>query len=122
MIKNTRLAHRRGVKTRIRKKIKGTPERPRLVVYKSLSHLYAQVVDDSQARTLVSCSSRSKDLRESIATLKGQKEKARSIGQHVAKKALEKKITTIVFDRNGYMYHGIVKSLADGAREGGLKF
>jgi large subunit ribosomal protein L18 len=122
MIKSTRNAQRQGVKSRIRKKIRGTTERPRLVVYKSLTHVYAQVVDDSQARTLVACSSLSKDLKETLTALKGQKEKAKSLGQHIAKMAIGKNITTVVFDRNGYLYHGIVKSIADGAREGGLKF
>ena len=122
MIKNTRNEHRMGVKSRIRKKIRGTTERPRLVVYRSISHVYAQVVDDSQAKTLVACSSLSKDLKETIGALKGHKEKAKSLGQHIAKLAIGKSIKTVVFDRNGYLYHGIVKSLADGAREGGLKF
>jgi large subunit ribosomal protein L18 len=122
MIKSRRNAQRQGVKSRIRKKIRGTSERPRLVIYKSLSHVYAQVVDDSQAKTLVAASSMSKDLKDTLAALKGQREKAKSLGQHIAKMAIGKNITTVVFDRNGYLYHGIVKSLADGAREGGLKF
>ena len=122
MIKSTRHQHRMGVKSRIRKKIRGTTERPRLVIYKSLSHVYAQVVDDSQAKTLVACSSLTKDLKDSLGAIKGQREKAKSLGQHIAKLAIGKNITTVVFDRNGYLYHGIVKSLADGAREGGLKF
>jgi large subunit ribosomal protein L18 len=122
MIKNTRREHRMGVKSRIRKKIRGTTGRPRLVVYRSISHIYAQVVDDSQAKTLVACSSLTKDLKEKLGALKGQKEKAKSLGQHIAKLAIGKNISTVVFDRNGYLYHGVVKSLADGAREGGLKF
>lgn len=122
MIKNTRREKRLGVKSRIRKKIRGTTERPRLVVYRSLSHLYAQVVDDTQSRTIVAASSLSKDLKGTLAAVKGQREKAKTLGQHIAKMAIGKNITTVVFDRNGYLYHGIVKSLADGAREGGLKF
>lgn len=122
MIRNTRTEKRMGVKSRIRKKIRGTTERPRLVVFRSLSHIYAQVVDDSQAKTLVACSSLSKDLKAPIGALKGQKEKAKSLGQQIAKLAIGKNIRTVVFDRNGYLYHGVVKSLADGAREGGLKF
>jgi large subunit ribosomal protein L18 len=122
MIKSTRNEHRMGVKSRIRKKIRGTTERPRLVVYRSLSHVYAQVVDDSQAKTLVACSSLTKELRDTLGALKGQREKAKSLGQQIAKLAIGKNIRTVVFDRNGYLYHGIVKSLADGAREGGLKF
>ncbi len=122
MIKSTRREKRLGVKSRIRKKIRGSSERPRLVVYRSLSHLYAQVVDDTQARTLVACSSLSKDLKDTLGALKGQKDKAKSLGQHIAMLAIGKDIRTVVFDRNGKLYHGIVKSLADGAREGGLKF
>ena len=122
MIKNTRTEHRMGVKSRIRKKIRGTTERPRLVIYRSISHVYAQVVDDSQAKTIVACSSLSKELKDALGALKGQKEKAKSLGKHIANLAIGKNITTVVFDRNGYLYHGIVKSLADGAREGGLKF
>ncbi len=122
MINSRRRARRLGVKSRIRKKIRGTAERPRLVVFRSISHLYVQVVDDSVAKTLVACSSLSKDLKESLAAVKGQREKAKSLGQQIAKLAIEKNIKTVVFDRNGYNYHGVVKSLADGAREGGLTF
>lgn len=122
MIKSNRRKNRLGVKSRIRKKVRGTTERPRLVVYRSISHLYVQVVDDTVARTLVACSSLSKELKESLSALKGQREKAKSLGQQIARMAIEKNIKTVVFDRNGYHYHGIVKSLADGAREGGLTF
>ena len=122
MINDRRREKRLGAKSRIRKKIRGTPERPRLVVFRSISHLYVQVVDDSAARTLVACSSLSKDMKESLGAIKGQREKARSLGQRIARMAIEKNIKTVVFDRNGYHFHGIVKSLADGAREGGLTF
>ena len=122
MIKSRRREKRLGVKSRIRKKIRGTDERPRLVVYRSISHLYVQVVDDTVAKTLVACSSLSKDMKDSLGGLKGQRERAKSLGQHIARMAMVKNIRTVVFDRNGFLFHGIVKSLADGAREGGLKF
>jgi large subunit ribosomal protein L18 len=110
------------VKSRIAKKIRGTSERPRLVVYRSLHHMYAQVIDDSQAKTLVAASSLEKALREDVKGAKGQKEVAKKVGLAVAKKAVAQNIKKVVFDRNGYLYHGVVKSLADGAREAGLEF
>ncbi len=110
------------VKERIAKKIRGTSERPRLVVYRSLHHMYAQVIDDSQAKTIVSASSLGKDLRDDLKGVKGQKEVAKRVGMAVAKKAVQQNIKKVVFDRNGYLYHGVVKSLADGAREAGLEF
>lgn len=122
MINDRRRQRRLGVKSRIRRKIRGTSERPRLIVFRSISHLYVQVVDDSVAKTLVACSSLTKDLKEPLAAAKGQREKAKVLGQRIAKMAMEKNIKTVVFDRNGYHYHGVVKSLADGAREGGLTF
>lgn len=122
MINKSRIEQRRSVKTRIAKKIRGTAERPRLTVYRSLHHLYAQVVDDTHARTIVAASTLSTDLRDDAKQAKGLKEMAKRIGMSVAKKAIEKNIKQVVFDRNGYLYHGIVKSIADGAREAGLKF
>lgn len=108
---------RKKRKIRIRKKVFGTPERPRLVVYKSNRYIYAQIIDDEKGHTLVSYSS---------LTMKGDKklnkETAKEVGVQIAKLAIEKNITKVVFDRNGYLYHGRVKALADGAREGGLKF
>lgn len=103
-------------KNRIRAKISGTATRPRLSVFRSLKNNYAQLIDDENGVVLASSSDlKSKD--------KGTKtEKAKKVGEEIAKKAAEKKITTIVFDRNGYKYHGRIKALADGAREGGLKF
>jgi large subunit ribosomal protein L18 len=121
MIKKSRVNQRAHVKTRIRKKIYGTTERPRLTVYRSLHHLYAQVVDDSQAKTIVSASTIAKEVREALKGVKGRKNRAKQIGMEVAKRAIEKNIKTVVFDRNGYLYHGVVKSLADGAREAGLE-
>ncbi len=122
MIKKSRSAQRAKVKTRIRTKIHGTTERPRLTVYRSLHHLYAQVVDDTTSKTIASASTLSKEIRESLKAVKGRKNVAKQVGKEVAKRALEAKIKRVVFDRNGYLYHGIVKSLADGAREGGLEF
>ncbi|AFS79250.1 50S ribosomal protein L18 [Gottschalkia acidurici 9a] len=104
---------------RIRKTVSGAPERPRLNVYRSLNHIYAQVIDDVAGKTLVSASTLEKDLNLSST---GNKEAAKEVGKLVAKKALEKGIETVVFDRAGYLYHGRVKELAEGAREAGLKF
>jgi large subunit ribosomal protein L18 len=122
MINKSRALQRQKVRTRIRKKIRGTTEQPRLVIYRSLNHVYAQIVDDSRSATIASASSLSPDLRDELKSIKGKKEIAKRVGKSVAQKATEKKVTTVVFDRNGYIYHGIVKSLAEGAREGGLKF
>jgi large subunit ribosomal protein L18 len=103
---------------RVRSKISGTAECPRLNVYRSLSNIYAQLIDDVKGVTLVSASSVEKDFGDS----KGNKEEARKVGQLIAKRAVEKGIENCVFDRGGYIYHGRVKELAEGAREGGLKF
>ena len=107
-------------KQRIRKKISGTPERPRLVVFRSNSHMYAQVVDDTTGNTLVSSSTLA--LIKAGEKVKMDKESAAKVGKDVAAKAKEKNILKVVFDRNGYLYHGRIKALADGAREGGLQF
>ena len=109
-------------KKKIRKTISGTSLRPRLSVYRSLDNIYAQLIDDATGRTLVAASSLSKELAEEIKNLKGKVSKSKLVGNLVAKKALENNITTVVFDRNGYKYHGRVKAVAEGAREGGLKF
>ncbi len=106
---------------RMRNHIQGTPERPRLNVFRSASNIFVQVIDDTKGVTLVSASSIDKDLKEKAEGL-NKTETAKMIGQEVAKKSLAKGIETVVFDRGGYLYHGRVKSLADGAREGGLKF
>jgi large subunit ribosomal protein L18 len=122
MIRKDRQARRERIKQHIRKTIRGTGEQPRLTIYRSLHHLYAQVVDDVNGKTLASASTLSKDLRDSLKQVKGQKELAKKLGNAVAKKAIEKNIKKVIFDRNGYLYHGIVRALADGAREGGLEF
>ena len=106
-------------KARIRKKVNGTAERPRLAIYKSLKHIYAQIVDDSIGHTLVAASTLSEAF-EGDATC--NKEAARKVGKLIAKRALEKNITSVSFDRSGYIFHGRVKELADGAREQGLIF
>ena len=103
---------------RVRTKISGTPERPRLCVYRSNTNLYVQVIDDVAGKTLVSCSTLDKDIK----TKHANKEAAKEVGTMIAKKALEKNIETVVFDRGGYIYHGVIKELAEAAREGGLKF
>ncbi len=103
---------------RVRAKISGTAQKPRLCVFRSNSNIYAQIIDDVAGKTLVSASSLDKDFEGSGSN----KEAAKKVGLAVAKKALDNGIETVVFDRGGYLYHGRVKELADGAREGGLKF
>ena len=107
-------------KPRIRKKISGTEVRPRLVVFRSNQHLYAQLVDDVNGVTIASSSTQV--LNKDGETLKANRESATKVGKDIAAKALEKKIEAVVFDRSGYIYHGKIKALADGAREAGLKF
>lgn len=119
--KNNRI-RREKIKVTIRKKIFGTTERPRLSIYRSLNEIYGQIIDDTTGKTLVSASSNANDAKEIVAGAKSKVEKSVLVGKLLAKKAIEKNITTVVFDRNGYLYHGRVKALADGAREGGLKF
>lgn len=103
---------------RVRAKINGTASRPRLCVFRSLSNIYAQVIDDTCGKTLVSASSVEKD----FGMYGGNKDAAKKVGELVAKRAVEKGITEVVFDRGGYIFHGRVKELADAAREAGLKF
>ena len=110
---------RRTIKARIRRRLAGTPARPRLVVFKSGKHIYAQVVDDSAGRTLTATSSRDKVLGVASG---GNVAAAKAVGLAIAGKAKEIGIEQVVFDRGGYLYHGRVKALADAAREGGLKF
>ena len=116
----TKDERRRRRKIRIRKKLSGTPERPRLVVFRSNRHIYAQLVDDLAGQTLASSSTLT--LAKGGEAVKLDRDTAAKVGKDIAAKAQEKAIGTVVFDRNGYMYHGRVKALADGAREGGLKF
>ena len=119
--KINRSKERLRIHTRIRKKVLGTPQRPRLCVYRSLGHIYAQVVDDLSGITLVSASSLDKDLRAEV-TIGGNISAAKSVGKAIAGRAISKGIEAVVFDRGGYIYHGRVKALAEAAREGGLKF
>jgi large subunit ribosomal protein L18 len=106
---------------RIRKRLQGTGEKPRLTVYKSLNHIYAQLIDDAAGKTILSASTLEKEIRTDLKH-GGNLAAAKKVGASLAQKALGKKITTVVFDRAGYQYHGCVKALADAAREQGLKF
>lgn len=106
---------------RVRKRVVGTPERPRLNVFRSLKHIYAQIVDDTRGITLVSASTLSPELRGSLSG-GGNREAASAVGKLIAEKALQKGIKKVVFDRAGYLYHGRVKTLAEAARENGLEF
>ncbi|ACY47755.1 50S ribosomal protein L18 [Rhodothermus marinus] len=108
---------RARVKRGLKKKIRGTPERPRLCVYRSNKHIYAQVIDDTRGHTLAAASSLEKDMPSGTKT-----EISREVGRRVAQRALAANVTQVVFDRNAYKYHGRVKALAEGAREGGLQF
>ncbi len=106
---------------RIRKRIFGTPDRLRLNVYRSLKHIYAQIIDDTKGHTLVSASTLEPDIREKIKGL-SKTERAKIVGKVLAERAIAQGITKVVFDRGGYKYHGRVRALAEGAREGGLQF
>ena len=116
--KINRKATRQRRHLRVRRKISGTAECPRLCVYRSNTNLYAQIIDDVAGVTLVSASTLDKDVK----TKHANKEAAKEVGALVAKKAIEKNIKTVVFDRGGYIYHGVVKELAEAAREAGLEF
>jgi large subunit ribosomal protein L18 len=122
MISKNRTANRKRSKVHIRMSVSGTTERPRLTVFRSLRHVYVQVVDDSTGKTLLGVSDVSKDLADQLKEVKGQVAIGKKVGQLVARKAAEKNIAQVVFDRNGFRYHGVVKAVAEGAREGGLKF
>src|SRR5688572_12389442 len=117
MANTSRALIREAIHRRIRRKVRGSSERPRLAVYRSINHIYAQVVDDQKGQTIVSASSIEKDLRGSSG---GNIEAARRIGKAIAERALEKGIESVVFDRGGYLYHGRIKALTDAAREAGL--
>lgn len=116
------ITRREKIKFKIRKKIRGTAERPRLVVYRSLNHIYAQLVNDDEGKTLLSASTLEKGILEKVKDIKGKIGKSKIVGQVIAEKALQSNIKKVVFDRNGYLYHGRVKAVADGAREKGLEF
>jgi large subunit ribosomal protein L18 len=106
---------------RIRKKVKGTPQKPRLAVFKSERHIYAQIIDDTKGHTLVSASTLDKELRQRLSKTYNV-EAAKEVGRLIAQRALSLGIKTVVFDRGGFKYHGRIKALADAAREAGLKF
>ncbi len=115
----SKLIQRQKIRYRIRKKVAGTSAKPRLSVFRSNAEIYAQLIDDDNAVTLVSASSRDKDIAAQKVT---KTEKSKLVGAVIARKAIELGLTTCVFDRGGNLYHGRVKSVADGAREGGLQF
>ena len=119
MVKKTdRKMERQRRHIRVRRKISGTAERPRLCVYRSNNNIYVQIIDDVAGKTLVQASTLDKEIK----TKHSNKEAAKEVGTLIAKRATEKKIEDVVFDRGGYIYHGVVKELAEAAREGGLKF
>jgi large subunit ribosomal protein L18 len=117
MAQKKRAEIRRGVHTRIRKKVSGTAERPRLAVFRSLNHIYAQVIDDVSGKTLAAASTTEKDLK---GTTGGNIEAAQKVGKTVAERALAAGVSNVVYDRGGYLYHGRVKALLDATREAGL--
>ncbi len=116
-----KIQRRVRIKMRIRKVVSGTAERPRMSVFRSNKQIYVQIIDDQTGSTLLSASSKDKEIATEVAG-KNKSEVAAIVGKLVAKRSAEKGITTVSFDRNGYLYHGRVKMLADAAREGGLKF
>jgi len=117
MAQKTKTDIRKGVHTRIRKKVQGSTERPRLAVYRSLNHIYAQVIDDTSGKTLATASTTEKALAGKTG---GNVEAAKTVGKAIAERALGAGISTVVFDRGGYLYHGRVKALLDATREAGL--
>jgi large subunit ribosomal protein L18 len=121
MTSHKKAAGRAKRKKRVRSNVFGEPERPRLSVYRSIGHVYAQIIDDVSGRTLAAASSKSKDISEQLKN-GGNIAAAKQVGKLIGEKAKSAEITQVVFDRNGYKYHGRVKALADAAREAGLKF
>lgn len=113
---------RSRIKHQLKKKLRGTPDTPRLVVFRSANHIYAQFMDDLNSKTLLTVSTKSKDVAEKISGSKGKVDKSKVVGKIAAERAASSNISKVVFDRNGYLFHGRVKALAEGAREGGLKF
>jgi large subunit ribosomal protein L18 len=121
MLAKSKVESRQGRHERIRKRVIGTKERPRLSVYRSLNHIYAQVIDDRDGRTIVAASSLDSPVKE-MEQNKGNSKSAKEVGTLIAKRAQEKGVKSVVFDRGGYLYHGRVKALAEAAREAGLEF
>ncbi|MFA5833726.1 MAG: 50S ribosomal protein L18 [Bacteroidota bacterium] len=122
MIKKDTTKRRLRIKQTIKKKVFGSTERPRFSVYRSLNEIYGQIIDDVTGKTIVALSTNAKEVKQEVAAVKTKIEQSTLVGKLLAKKAIEKNISAVVFDRNGYLYHGRVKAFADGAREGGLKF
>jgi large subunit ribosomal protein L18 len=122
MLTNLRTPGRVLRQARVRKRVRGTDQRPRLTVFRSLNHIYAQVISDESGRTLAAASSMSAELRDKLTGKSGNKDAAREVGQLVARLARAAGVESVVFDRNGFLYHGRVRTLAEAAREGGLQF
>lgn len=118
---NVRLAARQRRQARVRKKVLGSTGRPRLCVYRSAVHIYAQLIDDEKGNTVAAVSSLSPELKDALKGLK-KSEVAKAVGKAIAEEAKSKGCSAVVFDRNGFLYHGRVKALSEGAREGGLEF
>jgi large subunit ribosomal protein L18 len=122
MLTNQRSPGRLLRQARVRRRVRGTDVRPRLAVYRSLQHIYAQLISDESGRTLAAASTLSPELREKLEKRSGNRQAAKQVGELIAQKAKQAGITAVVFDRNGFLYHGRVRSLAEGAREAGLQF
>lgn len=119
-VKNN-LTSRQKIKYRIRKKVKGSIERPRLVVFRSTTNMYAQLIDDASHKTICTVSTLTKEVKEELKDKTTKVNESKIVGKVIAKKAAENNIKKVVFDRNGYLYHGRVRAVAEGAREGGLE-
>lgn len=113
---------RERAKRGLRKRIKGTSDRPRLIVFRSLKHIYGAIVDDGSGKTILQVSSLNKEIADAVKSARGKTNVSKVVGVALAKRAIEKNIQQVVFDRAGRLYHGRLKAFADGAREGGLKF
>jgi large subunit ribosomal protein L18 len=122
MLTNLRTPGRVLRQARVRKRVRGTNERPRLTVFRSSKHIYAQVISDESGRTIAAASSMSAELRDKLGGKSGNKDAAREVGQLVARRARDAGVQAVIFDRNGFLYHGRVRTLAEAAREGGLQF
>lgn len=119
---NPKVTARLKRKQRIRKNLTGTTDRPRLCVFRSAKHTYAQIIDDTSGNTIAAASTIEKEIAATLCEVKGKVEKAKLVGKAIAERAKDKGIVCVVFDRNGYLYHGRVKAVSDGARENGLEF
>jgi len=122
MLTNSRLPRRNLRRKRVRKSVRGTDAKPRLSVFRSARHIYAQLISDESGRTIASASTVAGELKDQLSGKTGNKDAAAKVGELIAKRAGEAGISSVVFDRNGFLYHGRVQSLADAAREAGLKF